>query len=86
VQAADATVHVTESARTLARQQLTQAEDRFRAGVTNTIELAEAQQADVLATERYISSVYAHTLAKATLARALGQIEEQFLKLAGGQQ
>lgn len=86
LQAADATVHVTENARTLARQQLTQAEDRFRAGVTDTIELTEAQQANVIATERYISSVYAHTLAKAALARAVGQIEEQFLKLVGGQQ
>ncbi|MFI5179080.1 MAG: TolC family protein, partial [Vicinamibacterales bacterium] len=84
--AADAAVHVTDSARSLARQQLAQAEDRVRAGVTNTIELTEAQQAEVLATERYISSVYAHTLGKAALARALGQIEEQFLKLVGGSQ
>ena len=84
LQAADASVRVADSARTLARQQLTQAEDRFRAGVTNTIELADAQQADAIATERYIESVYAHTVAKATLARAMGRIEEEFLKLAGG--
>lgn len=84
LQAADASVRVADSARTLARQQLTQAEDRFRAGVTNTIELADAQQADAIATERYIESVYAHTVAKATLARAMGRIEEEFLKIAGG--
>jgi outer membrane protein TolC len=84
--AADAAVQVAQSAQTLAREQLTQAQDRVRAGVTNTIELAQAQEAEVIASERYIASVHAHLLAKAAMARALGQVQQRFLQLVGGQQ
>jgi outer membrane protein TolC len=84
VHAADAGVHVAQSAQTLAEQQLAQAQDRFRAGVASTIELVQAQDAVAVATERYIASVYAHNLAKAALARALGQVEQRFLQLVGG--
>jgi len=86
LQATDAAVQVAQSARTLATRQLEQAQDRVRAGVTNTIELAQAQEDEVVATERYISSVHAHLLAKAAMARALGQVQQRFLQLVGGQQ
>ncbi len=86
LQATDASVQVAESERTLATQQLAQAQDRVRAGVTNTIELAQAQEAEVVASERYIDSVHAHLLAKAAMARALGQVQQRFLQLVGGQQ
>ncbi len=86
LQAADAAVQVARSARTLATEQLTQAQDRVRAGVTNTIELTQAQEAEVLASQRYIASVHAHLLAKAAMARALGQVQQRFLQLVGGQQ
>ena len=84
VNAADAGVRVAESARALATQALEQAQDRFRAGVVTTIELVQAQDALGAATERYIASVYAHNIAKATLARAMGQAEARFLELVGG--
>jgi outer membrane protein TolC len=86
VNAADAGVAVADSARTLARQELDQAQDRFRAGVANTLELVEAQEAVATASEQYISSVYAHAVAKATLARALGQVERRFVEFVGGKQ
>ena len=86
LQATDAGVQVAQSARTLATRQLEQAQDRVRAGVTNTIELAQAQEDEVVATERYIASVHAHLLAKAAMARALGQVQQRFLQLVGGQQ
>jgi outer membrane protein TolC len=86
LQATDAAVQVAQSARTLAARQLEQAQDRVRAGVTNTIELAQAQEEDVIATERYIASVHGHLLAKAAMARALGQVQQRFLQLVGGQQ
>jgi len=86
LQATDASVQVARSERTLAQQQLAQAQDRVRAGVTNTIELAQAQEAEVIASERYIASVHAHLLAKAAMARALGQVQQRFLQLVGGQQ
>lgn len=85
VTAADARVHVAEARRDLVRQELAQAEDRFRAGVSSSIELAQAQDAVSSAAEQYIAGVQAHILAKVSLARAMGQVEERFLALVGGQ-
>jgi outer membrane protein TolC len=84
VKAADAAVAVADSARTLSRQELEQAQDRFRAGVSSTLELAQAQESVAGASEQYINSVYAHAVAKAALARALGQVERQFVALVRG--
>ena len=86
VKAAEAGVNVADSARTLAGQELDQAQDRVRAGVASTLELAQAQEAVATASEQYIASVYAHAVAKATLARALGQVERRFVELVGGKQ
>ena len=76
-------VAVARSSVELAGQTLAQAEDRFSAGVTDNLEVVEAQEAVATADEAYISSVYAHNIAKATLARAEGiaaQAVVQFLK------
>ncbi|HLX08903.1 MAG TPA: TolC family protein [Thermoanaerobaculia bacterium] len=76
-------VAVAKSSVELAGQTLEQAQDRFQAGVTDNIEVVEAQEAVASANESYISSVYAHNIAKATLARAEGIAEQavsQFLK------
>jgi len=86
VNAADAGVAVADSARTLARQELDQAQDRFRAGVANTLELAQAQESVATASEQYIASIYAHAIAKATFARALGQVERRFIEFVGGRE
>ena len=86
IKAADTGVGVAESGRTLARQELDQAQDRFRAGVASTLELVEAQESVARATELYIASVYAHAIAKGTLTRAIGQVEQRFVALVGGQQ
>lgn len=86
VKAADARVHVAETRQDLARQELTQAEDRFRAGVSSSLELTQAQQAVAAAAEQYIASVEGHILAKAALARATGQVEERFVALVEGAQ
>jgi outer membrane protein TolC len=86
LKAADAAVGVADSARTLSRQELDQAQDRFRAGVASTLELVQAQESVTTANEQYITSVYAHTVSKGTLARAIGQVEQTFVALVGGQQ
>jgi outer membrane protein TolC len=77
IEASDERVRVAESARSLAEQQLTQAQDRFSAGVVSNIEVVLAQQALASATESYISSLYEYNLAKLSLALALGVAEEQ---------
>ncbi|MGH9394229.1 MAG: TolC family protein, partial [Terriglobales bacterium] len=56
----------------VALEALEMARERFQAGVINTVELIQAQQAVATAQENRIDSVYAHNVAKLTLARALG--------------
>ena len=68
----------------LADQQLTQAQDRFTAGVASNLEVVQAQEAVASATDNYLSSLYAHNLAKLSLARALGVAEEAAGQYLGG--
>jgi outer membrane protein TolC len=86
LKAAGAAVDVARDAEALARQQVDQAQDRFRAGVGNTIELVQAQDALAAASDRYIATLYTHNVAKASLARALGVVERRFSEFVGGQQ
>lgn len=68
----------------LATQTLTEARDRFTAGVVDNIEVVQAQQLLAAANENYIGSLNAHNGAKIALATALGTAEEgvpQFLNL-----
>ncbi len=65
----------------LANQTLTQARDRFAAGVTDNIEVVQAQESVASATDNLISALYAHNLAKVALARALGGAEQGIQKL-----
>jgi len=70
--------------RDLSAQQLTQARDRFAAGVANNIEVIQAQEAVALANEQYINAVFSYNLSKAVLGRALGTVEEAVEKYLGG--
>ena len=60
----------------LASQTLTQSRDRFSAGVTDNIEVVQAQESVASANDTLISALYAHNLAKVMLARALGGTEQ----------
>jgi len=60
----------------LAEQTLTQAQDRFSAGVTDNLEVVQAQESVASAHESYIESLYAHNLAKVELAYAIGDAEQ----------
>lgn len=76
-------VEVARSSVQLAEQALTQSQDRFSAGVTDNLEVVQAQEAVARAHESYIDSLYAHNLAKVELARAIGDAEDgvrRFLK------
>jgi len=77
-------VQVARSNIALANQTLTQAQDRFSAGVTDNIEVVQAQEAVANANEVYISSLYQHNLAKVALARAVGIAEQAVLQYLGG--
>ena len=69
-----------------AQQTLEQSQDRFAAGVTNNVEVIQAQQQLASANEQYITSLYAHNIAKVLLARAIGNAEQavkQYLSQPG---
>ena len=76
VESATAQVSVAKSALDLANQQLTQARDRFAAGVAGSLDIVESEQAVTEANENLISALYANNVAKATLARATGRAEQ----------
>jgi outer membrane protein TolC len=69
-------VEVARSSVDLATQTLEQARDRFTAGVTDNLEVVQAQDSLASANESYISSLYSHNLAKISLAKAVGVAEE----------
>jgi len=76
LQSAEELVAVAQSNIELAEQTLAQSRDRFSAGVTDTVEVVQAQEAVASAHESYISSLYSDNYAKISLARALGLAEE----------
>jgi outer membrane protein TolC len=84
IQSALQQVKVAESARDLAQQQLMQAQDRFGAGVANSLEVVQAQDAIATADENYISSLYTLNVAEASLARAIGAAEKTIKTYFGG--
>lgn len=65
----------------LSNQTLDQARDRFSSGVTDTIEVVQAQGTVASANDNLIAALYAHNLAKVSLARALGLADQQIKKL-----
>ncbi len=69
-------VKVARSNIDLAEETLTQSRDRFGAGVTDTVEVVQSQEAVASAHEQYISSLYSFNFAKISLARALGMAEK----------
>ncbi len=69
-------VNVARSNIDLAEETLAESRDRFSAGVTDTVEVVQSQEAVASAHEQYISSLYSYNFAKISLARALGMAEE----------
>jgi outer membrane protein TolC len=68
----------------LSQRQLTQARDRFAAGVASNLEVVQAQEAVAVANENYISSLYAYNSAKASLARSMGNAERNIPTILQG--
>ncbi|MGB6688989.1 MAG: TolC family protein [Terracidiphilus sp.] len=71
-------VSVEKSAISLATQNLEQSRDRFSSGVTDNIEVVQAQDALAIANDAYIASLYSYNLAKISLARATGVAESRY--------
>ncbi len=79
-------VEVARSSVELAEEALTQSRDRFSAGVTDNLEVVQAQESVAGAHESYIQSLYTHNLAKIELARAIGDAEQGVKRYLKGEQ
>lgn len=78
-------VNVAKSNIDLANQTLTQSRDRFSAGVTNSVEVVQAEEQVAAANQQYISSLYNFNYAKIALARAMGTAEQSVKEYFKGQ-
>ena len=84
VQASDSSVKVAQRNRMLAERALAQSRDRYSNGVTNYLEVLQAQEAVTVSSENYVQSVYSFNVAKMALARAMGVAESRFNDFFGG--
>ena len=64
----------------LAKQEVDQARDRFKAGVANNIEVIQAQDSLARANDNQIGALYRFNQARADYARAIGQMETLYAK------
>lgn len=64
----------------LAEEEVTQARDRFAAGVANNIEVISAQDSLERAHNNQIAALYAYNQSRADLARATGHIQDLYAK------
>jgi len=68
----------------LAAEQLKEAQDRYSAGVSGSLEVVQSQEAVADANETYIQALYLNNVAKLSLAYALGVAEQQTKSFLGG--
>ena len=83
LQAGTTQVDVANRSRQVAGEALSLTRQRFDAGIIDTVEVIQAQETLANAELDYINSIFAHNVAKLSLARATGQAAErwpEFLK------
>ena len=84
LESAQSQIEVAKNNQELAKETLRLTRERFDAGITTTVEVVQAQESVSAADLDYITSVFAHNVAKISLARAIGKAEEnvpRFLQL-----
>ena len=82
--ASDSSVKVAQRNKSLADQALVQSQDRYTNGVTNYLEVVQAQEAVTVASENYIQSLFSYDVAMISFARATGGAETKLQQLLGG--
>lgn len=83
-QSAEQQVSVTQAALALAQRELALAQDRFKNGLTDNIEVITAQTSLQSAEDDHITALARHADATLALARALGATERTYRKYLGG--
>ncbi len=76
-------VEVAHSSVDLANQVLSEAQQRYAAGVSDNLAVSQAEQSVAQANDQYVTSLYRHNIAKLSLARALGAAENYKSYLGG---
>jgi outer membrane protein TolC len=84
IQAAAKLVEATHSNVELANEALSDAQQRFHAGVSDNLAVSQAQAQTEQANDQYISALYQHNIAKLSLARALGVARTNYKDYLGG--
>lgn len=77
-------LQVATRARDLAAQELTQARDRFAAGVASNVEVVQAQEAVAVAEELFIDARFGYELAKGSVIRGVGASQDILRQITGG--
>lgn len=78
-------LNVAEENRKLALQTLEQTIDRFTAGASDSVEVAQSQDMVAGADEDYIASLFALRLAEMSLARSVGSAEQDVPRIVKGE-
>ena len=68
----------------LATEALSEAQQRYAAGVADNLAVSQAQASMAQADDQYVSSLYQHNVAKLSLARALGMAQTNYKDYVGG--
>jgi outer membrane protein TolC len=76
-------VEVARSSVDLANEALSEAQQRYAAGVSDNLAVHQAEQSVAVANNQYVSSLYRHNLSKLSLARSLGAAENYKSYLGG---
>jgi outer membrane protein TolC len=84
IQSAAKLVESTHSNVDLANEALSDAQQRFHAGVSDNLPVSQAQSQVEQANDQYISALYQHNLAKLSLARAIGATQTNYKEYLGG--
>lgn len=83
IQSAQKQVEVASSSVELAKEALSEAQQRYAAGVSDNLGVSQAQQSMARADLEYVTSLYRHNIAKLSLARALGAADNYKSYLGG---
>jgi outer membrane protein TolC len=84
IQSAAKLVDAAKSNLDLANEELSEAQQRFHAGIADNLPVSQAQSSVEQANDQYISALYQHNAAKLSLARALGIAETNLKDYLGG--
>ena len=76
-------VEVSRSSVDLANEALSEAQQRYKNGVSDNLAVSQAEQSVAQANDQYVASLYRHNIAKLSLARALGAAQTYTLYLGG---